>query len=325
MKRVILITGGAGFVGSNLVTELIKDQANFIVVLDDLSTGKYENIGIFLTYSNFVFINCDISDEQRLKNSIENVIDKHRLITINQIYHLAAPASPPKYSKDPIKTIKTITFGTYNILRIAEQYHSTVLLASTSEVYGDPLQHPQRETYFGNVNSFGPRACYDESKRVAETLFYEFYNQKKVPIRIARIFNTYGPNMDEADGRVISNFIVAALNNEDMVIYGDGEQTRSFQYITDLIEGLIKLMNSNIYTPVNLGNPNCELTINQIAEYIKNLTSSNSDIINSAEVIDDPKLRKPDITLAKTLLNWNPKVSLEDGLKKTIEFYFYNK
>lgn len=322
MEKIILVTGGAGFVGSNLIKELLKDESNFLIVFDDLSTGKFSNIEPFLHLTNFAFFVCDISNNQEIESALSPY--KH---VIHQIYHLAAPASPPKYSKNPIKTIETITFGTYNVLKLAEKYNSTILLSSTSEIYGDPLQHPQKESYFGNTNCFGPRSCYDESKRLAETLFYEFHKQRNLNVRIARIFNTYGPNMDRADGRVISNFIDAALNNRDILVYGDGNQTRSFQYISDLVEGLIKLMNSDITRPINLGNPNCEMSINEIAKYIltrvenQTVGKVNSKIIHCKEVIDDPKVRKPDITLASSILNWKPKVSLEDGIKKTIDFF----
>jgi len=241
-------------------------------------------------------------------------------IEVDQIYHLASPASPPHYMYNPIKTIKTNTIGTLNMLGLAKRVRATLLLASTSEVYGDPEVHPQPETYWGHVNPIGPRACYDEGKRVAETMCYAYQKQEKVNIRVARIFNTYGPRMHMSDGRVVSNFILQALQGQPLTIYGTGSQTRSFQYVTDLVDGLIRLMNSNVSLPVNLGNPD-ERSIFEFAERIIKLTGSNSEIINQPAVQDDPQKRKPVITRAMDNFGWMPVVPLEEGLIKTVEYF----
>lgn len=296
----ILITGGAGFVGSNLCRKLSEE--NEVFVFDNLSTGNVKN----LREVKADFIWADV------KHPFECFMD------VDQIYHLACPASPVHYQADPINTIKTSFLGSLNALEYAKICKARVLLTSTSEIYGNPLEHPQKETYWGHVNSIGIRSCYDEGKRAAESLFMD-YHRKGADTRIARIFNTYGPNMSPDDGRVVSNFIVAALKNKPITIYGDGTQTRSFMYIDDLVNGLIKLMNSDYTSPVNLGNP-VETQIGVIAKVIKDLTGSSSEIIMLPIPQDDPKRRKPDITLAKSL-GWMPSVSLIDGLKKTIEYF----
>ena len=302
--KTILIAGGAGFLGSNLCKKLIKD--NIVICLDNLITRNMANIIPYLESPNFKFI----------KHDIINPID----IEIDEIYNLACPASPIHYQKDPIHTLKSSVFGIYNLLELAKKYNAKILQASTSEVYGNPLEHPQKESYFGNVNINGPRSCYDEGKRCAESIMYEYNKQYNTQIRIARIFNTYGKNMQKDDGRVISNFIIQALKNEDITIYGDGLQTRSYCYVDDLIDGLIKLMASNITTPTNLGNP-IEYTILKTAKIIISKTNSQSKLIFKNLPIDDPQKRKPDISKAKKELNWEPKISLNEGLDNTISYF----
>jgi len=309
MPKTILVTGGAGFVGSNLCEYLLAKESAKIICLDNLVTGRKENISSLLNNPNFSFIEKDIIDSIDFNDT-----------KIDEIYNLACPASPIHYQSKPIRTIKVNTIGVINILGLAKKHKAKILQASTSEIYGDPLVHPQTENYKGNVNIIGPRACYDEGKRMAEALFFEYYRGHKVNIRVARIFNTYGPGMLKNDGRVVSNFIVQALGRDDITIYGDGKQTRSFCYVSDLIEGLHKLMNSDYIGPINLGNPT-ELTILEIAEKIIKLTNSNSKLIFKALPEDDPHKRKPDITLAKAKLDWNPKVQLDEGLKKTIAYF----
>ena len=302
--KTILIAGGAGFLGSNLCKKLIKD--NIVICLDNLITGNMANIIPYLESPNFKFI----------KHDIINPID----IEIDEIYNLACPASPIHYQKDPIHTLKSSVFGIYNLLELVKKYNAKILQASTSEVYGNPLEHPQKETYFGNVNINGPRSCYDEGKRCAESIMYEYNKQYNTQTRIARIFNTYGKNMQKDDGRVISNFVIQALKNEDITIYGDGLQTRSYCYVDDLIDGLIKLMASNITTPTNLGNP-IEYTILKTAKIIISKTNSQSKLIFKNLPMDDPQKRKPDISKAKKELNWEPKISLNEGLDNTISYF----
>lgn len=302
--KTILIAGGAGFLGTNLCKRLIQD--NIIICLDNLLTGNMTNIMPYLDNPNFKFI----------KHDITNPID----IEIDEIYNLACPASPIHYQKDPIHTLKSSIFGIYNLAELAKKYNAKILQASTSEIYGNPLEHPQKESYFGNVNINGPRSCYDEGKRCAESILYEYNKQYNLQIRIARIFNTYGENMQKDDGRVISNFIIQSLKNEDITIYGDGTQTRSYCYVDDLIQGLIKLMNSNITTPTNLGNP-IEYTILKTAKIIISKTNSKSKIIYKDLPKDDPIKRKPDISKAKKELAWEPKISLNEGLDKTIAYF----
>ena len=306
-RKTILITGGAGFIGSHLCKSLLND-GHYVVCLDNLFTGSIDNIIDLKTNKNFEFIRHDV---------IEPIT-----IEIDQIYHLACPASPIHYQYNPIKTIKTNVVGTLNMLGLAKRTKAKMLLASTSEVYGDPKEHPQKETYWGNVNPIGIRSCYDEGKRCAETLCFDYHRQNKVDIRVVRIFNTYGPNMHPHDGRVVSNFIVQALQNKDITIYGNGKQTRSFQYVDDLIAGFKKMMNNEkTIGPINLGNPN-EFTILELAKKIlKIISESKSKIVSKPLPADDPKQRKPDIIAAKKFLSWKPKISLDDGLQKTI-YYF---
>ena len=305
-NKKILITGGAGFIGSNLIKNLINK--NEIVCLDNFMTGSKSNIKNFKNYKNFKLLNGSVLS--KIKGNYDF------------IYNLACPASPYHYQKNPIETFKTNVIGCLNVLENAYKNNSIVFQASTSEVYGDPLQHPQKEDYLGNVSTTGPRACYDEGKRAAETLFFDFKRIHGVKIKVVRIFNTYGPNMSANDGRVISNFIVQALRNKPIHIHGNGNQTRSFCYIDDLINGIIMYSNlkSNISGPINLGN-NKEFSINQIASKIKKITNSKSKIIYKEKQLDDPNKRKPDISLAHKLFNWKATTNLNDGLKKTISYF----
>jgi len=297
--KTILITGGAGFLGSNLCERLISD--NRIICVDNLFTGSESNIMHLFENPNFTFINHDIIEPLE--------IDGH----IDEIYNLACPASPPKYQKDPINTLKVNFIGVLNLLELARTKKAKFLQTSTSEIYGEPEVSPQPESYRGNVNTVGIRSCYDEGKRVAETLVTEYRNMFDLDVRIVRIFNTYGPKMDKNDGRVVTNFINQALNNEDITLYGDGEQTRSFCYIDDQIDGLIKLMASNYVFPMNIGNP-YELTVKMLARIIIRLTKSESRLVFKDLPADDPTNRKPDISKAITILNWKPKYDLEKGL-----------
>lgn len=306
--KTILITGGAGFIGSHLSKYLLEKGHN-IICLDNLISGSFKNISDLINKPNFKFINHDI-------------VEPFYLNDIDEIYNLACPASPKQYSKNPIKTIKTCTLGVINILGLARRNNAKILQASTSEVYGDPLSHPQIEGYFGNVNTTGIRSCYDEGKRCSEALFMDYHRQHKIKIKIARIFNTYGPKMLIDDGRVVSNFINQAINNENITIYGDGNHTRSFQYIDDLVDGLVKTMKTedNFIGPLNLGNPD-EISINELASIILKLTNSKSNIEFYKLPEDDPKKRCPDISLAKNIINWYPSCTLEKGLLKTINYF----
>lgn len=306
MKR-ILITGGAGFIGSHLCERLLN-EGNDIICLDNFFTGSKENIRHLIGNNRFELIRHDIT--------------KEFFAEVDQIYNLACPASPIHYQYNPIKTIKTSVVGIMNVLGLAKRCKARILQASTSEVYGDPKIHPQTEEYWGNVNPIGIRSCYDEGKRCAETFMMDYYRQNKVDIRIVRIFNTYGPNMALDDGRVVSNFIVQALKNEDITVYGDGSQTRAFCYVSDLIDGLIKMMNNEegFIGPVNLGNP-VEYTILDFAKLIIELTNSKSQIVFKTLPQDDPVQRLPEISLAKSKLNWEPKVEIRDGLIKTISYF----
>ena len=301
-----LVTGGAGFIGSNLCRKLL-DNNHEVACLDDLSTGKYRNIAELESNEAFEFFNHDLT-----KPFFPDKIDA--------IFNLACPASPVHYQYNPIRTLKMGTLAMYNVLGMASRLRVPVLQASTSEIYGDPSEHPQQESYLGNVNPIGPRACYDEGKRVAEALCIAYESYNNVKIRIARIFNTYGPYMDKDDGRVVSNFIVQALQGDDITVYGDGSQTRSFCFVDDLVEGLISLMESDYSRPVNLGNPD-EYNMLEFANLIKERINTNSNILFKSLPEDDPKRRCPDITLAKEILNWKPQISLIQGLDKTIEWY----
>jgi len=300
----ILITGGAGFIGSHLCERLIG-EGNEVLCLDNFFTGRRENIFHLLDNPRFELIRHDVTEPI--------------LLEVDQIYNLACPASPVHYQYNPVKTVKTSVMGAINMLGLAKRVRARILQASTSEVYGDPLIHPQTEDYWGNVNPIGVRSCYDEGKRLAETLMTDYHRQNNVDIRIARIFNTYGPRMLENDGRVVSNFIVQALRGESLTLYGEGEQTRSFCYVDDLLEGLIRLMNSeDLHDPVNLGNPG-EFTIKQLAEEVIKICESKSGFTHLPLPADDPRQRKPDITKAQTLLGWNPTIPLREGLKRTVE------
>jgi len=301
-----LVTGGAGFIGSNLCRRLLSDGHN-IVCLDDLSTGKYSNIENLEFNTNFEFCNHDLT-----KPFFPDKVDA--------IFNLACPASPVHYQYNPIRTLKMGTLAMYNVLGIAARLQIPILQASTSEIYGDPTEHPQKESYMGNVNPIGPRACYDEGKRVAEALCIAYESHNGVQIRIARIFNTYGPFMDPEDGRVVSNFIVQGLKDMPITVYGDGSQTRSFCYVEDLLDGLISLIQSDYTKPVNLGNPE-EYTMLEFAKLVKEKTSSSSEIIFKDLPKDDPKQRCPDISLAAKILQWEPTILLSNGLDKTIEWY----
>jgi len=307
MGKRILVTGGAGFLGSHLCERLLN-EGNEVVCLDNYFTGQKKNIVHLLTNPYFELIRHDVTAPF--------------LIEVDEIYNLACPASPIHYQYNPIKTIKTSVMGAINMLGLAKRIKAKILQASTSEVYGDPLIHPQVESYWGHVNPIGIRACYDEGKRCAETLFINYHQQNNVRIKIIRIFNTYGPRMHPNDGRVVSNFIMQALHNEDITIYGDGSQSRSFCYVDDLLEGMIRLMNSreDFIGPVNVGNPN-EFTIKELAEKVIELTGSKSKLIYQPLPSDDPLQRQPNISLAKKELGWEPKIQLEEGLMKTIEYF----
>ncbi len=302
----ILITGGAGFIGSHLCERLIA-EGNEVICLDNFFTGRRENIFALLDNARFELLRHDV---------IEPI-----LLEVDQIYNLACPASPIHYQYNPVKTVKTSVMGAINMLGLAKRVRARILQASTSEVYGDPMVHPQPEEYWGNVNPIGLRSCYDEGKRLAETLMMDYHRQNKVDIRIARIFNTYGPRMLENDGRVVSNFIVQALRGQPLTLYGEGRQTRSFCYVDDLIEALIRLMNTDgIHEPVNLGNPG-EFTIKELAEEVMRICGSDSGFKYLPLPQDDPKQRKPDITRAQALLGWSPTIALQQGLEKTVAYF----
>lgn len=309
MKR-ILVSGGAGFIGSHLCTRLIN-EGHYVICLDNFFTGSKENVMHLIENPHFELVRHDV---------INPYVSK-----VDEIYNLACPASPVHYQYDPIQTTKTSVMGAIHMLELAQRLNAKILQASTSEVYGDPVTHPQPESYWGNVNPVGYRSCYDEGKRCAETLFMDYHRQEKIRTKIVRIFNTYGPRMLPDDGRVVSNFIVQALKNEDVTIYGDGKQTRSFQYIDDLIEGLVRMMNSeDAFTgPVNIGNPH-EFSILELAENVIRLTGSTSKIVLKPLPCDDPKQRQPDITLAREKLGWQPTIELEEGLKRMIECFKEN-
>ncbi len=300
----VLVTGGAGFVGSHLVDRLME-RGNIVIVADNFFTGRKENIMHHLQNPFFELIRHDVVEPM--------------LIEVDQVYHLACPASPVHYKHNPVKTIKTSVMGTLNMLGLAKRVGARMLLTSTSEVYGDPLEHPQKESYWGNVNPIGVRSCYDEGKRVAETLCFDYHRQEGVDIRIARIFNTYGPRMALEDGRVVSNFVSQALRGEPLTVYGDGSQTRSFQYVDDLVAGLMALMdNEDEIGPVNIGNPG-EFTMLELAEVVKEVVDKNAKIVYKENTADDPGRRQPDISLAKKALGWEPKITLKEGLPKMVE------
>lgn len=298
----ILVTGGAGFIGSHLI-DCLMSQGHEVICLDNFYTGHKRNIIKWLNHPYFDLVRHDITEPIRLE--------------VEQIYHLACPASPIHYQYNPVKTIKTNVIGTLNMLGLAKRVKARILLASTSEVYGDPEVHPQPEEYRGNVNCIGIRSCYDEGKRVAETLAFDYHRGNKVDIRVARIFNTYGPRMLENDGRVVSNFVVQALQGESLTVYGDGSQTRSFCYVSDLVSGLMKLMNNDYIGPVNLGNPG-EYTILELAQTIQQMVNPEAELIFKPLPQDDPRRRQPDISKAKQYLNWEPEIPLTEGLKLTI-------
>ena len=306
MKK-ILVTGGAGFIGSHLCKKLVE-TGNDVLSIDNYFTGTKRNISNLFKSHYFEALRHDICFPL--------------YVEVEKIYNLACPASPIHYQHDPVQTTKTTVHGAINMLGLAKRINARILQASTSEVYGDPFVHPQTEDYWGNVNPIGPRSCYDEGKRCAETLFFDYHRQHKLDIKVVRIFNTYGPNMHPNDGRVVSNFIMQALTNRDITVYGNGEQTRSFCYIDDLIEGMLKMMDSGKENigPINLGNP-IEFKIIDLAKLIIQLTNSKSKIINKDLPVDDPIRRKPDISLAKKVLNWNPKTEVTDGLKETINYF----
>jgi UDP-glucuronate decarboxylase len=305
-KRV-LITGGAGFIGSHLCKRLIAEGAE-VLCLDNFYTGSRDNVAELLDHPRFELLRHDVTFPL--------------YVEADEIYNLACPASPIHYQHDPVQTTKTSVHGAINMLGLAKRLRCRIFQASTSEVYGDPTVHPQREDYWGNVNPIGPRSCYDEGKRCAETLFFDYHRQHKLRIKVIRIFNTYGPRMHPNDGRVVSNFIVQALKGEDITIYGDGMQTRSFCYVDDLVDGMIRLMDTgdDITGPINVGNPG-EFTMIELAENVLKLTGSKSNLVRMPLPADDPKQRKPDITRARTQLGWEPKVKLEDGLKETIAYF----
>jgi UDP-glucuronate decarboxylase len=302
MPRRVLVTGGAGFLGSHLCQRLLA-EGNEVVCVDNLFTGSRQNVEALLDNRAFELIRHDVCERLTVE--------------VDEIYHLACPASPIHYQRNPVRTIRTCVQGTLNLLDLAREVRARILIASTSEIYGDPLEHPQVESYWGNVNPIGPRACYDEGKRCAEALAVSYARQYDVGVRIARIFNTYGPRMLFNDGRVVSNFIVQCLKNQPITIFGEGTQTRSFCYVDDLVDGFLRLMASPVEEPVNLGNPN-ESTIVQLAEKIRQMVGSKSELVREPLPTDDPIRRKPDISRAQSALGWSPKVSLDEGLTRTI-------
>lgn len=305
--NTVLVTGGAGFIGSHLCEQLL-DRGDDVLCVDNYYTGTRANIGHLLSNDRFETMRHDVTFPL--------------FVQVSNIFNLACPASPIHYQRDPVQTTKVSVHGSINMLGLAKRLHVPILQASTSEVYGDPLEHPQTESYWGNVNTIGPRACYDEGKRCAETLFFDYYRQHKLPIKVIRIFNTYGPRMHPNDGRVVSNFIVQALKGEPISIFGDGQQTRSFCYVDDMVDAMIRMMDTgdDVTGPINVGNPG-EFTMLELAETVLRKTNSKSTIKYSALPMDDPKQRKPDISRAKTHLGWEPKVSLEEGLDRTIDYF----
>ena len=307
LRKRILVTGGAGFIGAHLCRRLVA-EGNDVLCVDNFYTGTRENVADLLASPNFELLRHDVTFPL--------------FVEVDEIYNLACPASPVHYQNNPVQTTKTSVHGAINMLGLAKRVRAKILQASTSEVYGDPTTHPQTEEYWGNVNPIGPRACYDEGKRCAETLFFDYYRQHRLRIKVARIFNTYGPYMHPNDGRVVSNFVMQALRGEPITLYGDGSQTRSFCYVSDLVEGLVRLMNSpdELTGPINLGNPN-EMTVREMAEVVVRQCGSRSRITFAPLPADDPKQRQPDITKAQQLLGWRPTVALADGLAPTIEYF----
>ena len=307
LRKRILVTGGAGFIGAHLCRRLVE-EGNDVLCVDNFYTGTRENVADLLASANFELLRHDVTFPL--------------FVEVDEIYNLACPASPVHYQNNPVQTTKTSVHGAINMLGLAKRVRAKILQASTSEVYGDPTTHPQTEEYWGNVNPIGPRACYDEGKRCAETLFFDYYRQHRLRIKVARIFNTYGPYMHPNDGRVVSNFVMQALRGEPITLYGDGSQTRSFCYVSDLVEGLVRLMNSadELTGPINLGNPN-EMTVREMAEVVVRQCGSRSRISFAPLPADDPKQRQPDITKAQQLLGWRPTVALADGLAPTIEYF----
>ena len=306
-RKRVMVTGGAGFLGSHLIDALLE-RGHEVLCIDNLFTGTKDNLAAAASHPHFEFMRHDITWPL--------------YVEVDEIYNLACPASPIHYQHDPVQTTKTSVHGAINMLGLAKRLGARIFQASTSEVYGDPSVHPQTETYWGNVNPIGPRSCYDEGKRCAETLFFDYHRQGQLPIKVGRIFNTYGPRMHPADGRVVSNFIVQALKGEPLTIFGDGSQTRSFCYVDDLIDGIVRMMESppEVTGPINLGNPE-EFTIRELAETIIRLTGSKSEIVQLTLPPDDPRQRQPDIDLARTTLGWEPKVALEEGLARTVDYF----
>ena len=307
LERRVLVSGGAGFLGSHLCEQLLE-QGCQVLCVDNFFTGARYHIEHLLDHKHFELMRHDIT---------------HPLfVEVDEIFNLACPASPIHYQRDPVQTTKTSVIGAINMLGLAKRLKIKVLQASTSEVYGDPTEHPQRETYWGHVNPIGPRSCYDEGKRCAETLFFDYWRQHRLPIKVVRIFNTYGPRMHPNDGRVVSNFIIQALQNEDITVFGEGEQTRSFCYVDDMVNGFIKMMDTDaeIIGPVNLGNPN-EMTVRELAEFVVDLTGSRSKLVHRPLPTDDPKQRRPDISEANKILGWRPATPLKEGLSKTIPYF----
>ncbi len=307
MSKRVLVTGGAGFIGSHLCGRLLRDGHDVLCV-DNFHTGRAENVAVLLDNRRFEIVRHDVTSPLS--------------VDVDEIFNLACPASPLHYQADPVRTVKTSVMGAINMLELAERQRATILQASTSEIYGDPQVHPQPEDYWGNVNTIGPRSCYDEGKRCAETLFFDYHRQNGLKIKVVRIFNTYGPNMRPDDGRVISNFIVQALRGENLTIFGDGSQTRSFCYVDDLLDALVLMMNSpeTVTGPVNIGNPD-EFTIGELADLVIELVNSRSRVIYRDLPVDDPKQRRPDIGRARELLDWTPSVALREGLAKTIAYF----
>ena len=306
-KTRVLVTGGSGFIGSHLCSRLL-DMGHDVLCVDNFYSSARDNITDLLANPHFEFLRHDVTFPL--------------YVEVDQIYSLACPASPIHYQRDPVQTTKTSVMGSINMLGLAKRTHAKILLSSTSEIYGDPLEHPQREQYWGNVNPIGTRSCYDEGKRCAETLFFDYWRQHRTKIKVARIFNTYGPNMHPQDGRVVSNFIVQALANRPITLYGDGSQTRSFCYVDDMVDGLVRLMESNddVTGPLNLGNP-VEFTIAELAEQVVSLTGSTGGVVHEPLPADDPARRRPDISAARSTLGWEPKIALAEGLTETVEYF----